>query len=312
MDARFSYSKLIQSINRFSGSVSANEESRFKTKILAKTVLGHNIYLIAIGNGSKKLFLSAAFHGMEDITSRILMYFSEKALKLYKKNSEKIVRLLDDITIYIVPMVNPDGVSISLNEIEPDNEVYSSILTINNGNSDFTKWQANANGVDINHNFDADWHLSRSFEKKHGIFGPSPTRYAGEFPESEIESRALVKLTRENSFDLVIAFHSQGEEIYYSFGNELPKFSLTLAKEFERASGYRAEAPSGIAAFGGYKDWFIKEFKRPGFTIEVGLGENPLPPQQFELIYPKAEAIIFSAMEFLSGGGRFCTATPLP
>lgn len=301
MSTRFSYDELIQSINNFSHSINNEEKYYFRTDIISQTILKNNIHLITIGKGSKKLFLSAAFHGMEDITSKLLMYFSEKLLNLYKKNSEKTHQILDDVTIYIVPMVNPDGVSISLNEITSKDKIYNSLLAINKGNPDFTKWQANANGVDINHNFNADWHLSRSFEKKHGIFGPSPTRYAGEFPESEIESRTLVSLTRKNSFDLVIAFHSQGEEIYYSFGSELPKHSSTLAEKFASVSGYKAETPSGIAAFGGYKDWFIKEFNRPGFTIEVGLGKNPLPPQQFESIYPKAEAIILSAVDFLRG-----------
>lgn len=35
--------------------------------------------------------------------------------------------------------------------------------------------------------------------------------------------------------------------------------------------------PTGIADGGGFKDWFISEFCRPGFTIELGLGKNPLP-----------------------------------
>ena len=29
--------------------------------------------------------------------------------------------------------------------------------------------------------------------------------------------------------------------------------------------------------FAGYKDWFIQYYDRPGYTIEVGLGQSPLP-----------------------------------
>lgn len=301
MNARFSYSRLTASLNDFLYVDSAAESPMFKTEIIGKTVMNRNIYLITAGKGKKRLFLSGAFHGMEDITAEFLIRFAKKLLQLYKEKSEAVLKILDDISIYIVPMVNPDGVSISLNEVRQEDTFYNFLISANNVSNDFTKWQANANGVDINHNFDADWHLSREFEKEYGIFGPSPTRYAGKAPESEAESRALVSLTREKEFDMVIAFHSQGEEIYYSFGENTPPDSAKLAKEFEKASGYKAMIPKGISSFGGYKDWFINEFRRPGFTIEVGIGENPLPPQQLDEIYPKAEKIIFSAIKYLGG-----------
>jgi g-D-glutamyl-meso-diaminopimelate peptidase len=52
-----------------------------------------------------------------------------------------------------------------------------------------------------------------------------------------------------------------------------------------RVSGYTlADAPYS-SSFAGYKDWFIKLYRRPGYTIEVGRGENPLPLSQFDEIY---------------------------
>ena len=40
------------------------------------------------------------------------------------------------------------------------------------------------------------------------------------------------------------------------------------------------------------KDWFIQTYRRPGFTIEVGTGENPLPLSQFEEIYTASLPIL--------------------
>ena len=58
-----------------------------------------------------------------------------------------------------------------------------------------------------------------------------------------------------------------------------------LGQEFARVSGYQlAEVPYD-SGFAGYKDWFIQNFRRPGYTIEVGQGENPLPLAQFDEIY---------------------------
>ena len=39
------------------------------------------------------------------------------------------------------------------------------------------------------------------------------------------------------------------------------------------------------SSFAGYKDWFIQEFNKPGYTIEAGIGENPIQMEQFEEIW---------------------------
>ena len=50
------------------------------------------------------------------------------------------------------------------------------------------------------------------------------------------------------------------------------------------------------SSFAGYKDWFIQEYNRPGYTIEAGLGENPLPISQFDNIYEKNIGILVLGM----------------
>jgi g-D-glutamyl-meso-diaminopimelate peptidase len=121
--------------------------------------------------------------------------------------------------------------------------------------------------------------------KDYGITGPGPTRYSGEFPESEPESKAVADFTREHNFEYTIAFHSQGEVIYWLFGDEIPQGARELGDYFSKVSGYKLDETSGSANYSGYKDWFIQEYNRPGYTVEVGIGENPLPDDQFEDIY---------------------------
>jgi hypothetical protein len=58
-----------------------------------------------------------------------------------------------------------------------------------------------------------------------------------------------------------------------------------LGEAMAQVSGYRLADVPYNSAFAGYKDWFIQEFRRPGYTIEAGLGVNPLPLSQFEEIY---------------------------
>lgn len=46
------------------------------------------------------------------------------------------------------------------------------------------------------------------------------------------------------------------------------------------------------SSFAGYKDWFIQNYNLPGYTIECGFGNNPLPISQFNTIYAENEGIL--------------------
>ena len=55
------------------------------------------------------------------------------------------------------------------------------------------------------------------------------------------------------------------------------------------------------SSFAGYKDWFIQKFRRPGYTIEAGSGQNPLPIGQFDEIYRNNLPILVTAAMGLGG-----------
>ena len=88
-----------------------------------------------------------------------------------------------------------------------------------------------------------------------------------------------------HNFSLVLAYHTQGKEIYWQFQNYNPPNSFEIGQKIAESSGYLlAETPCN-SSFAGFKDWFIQDFNRPGYTIEAGIGENPLPISQFDEIY---------------------------
>nr|WP_253197327.1 M14 family metallopeptidase [Clostridium algidicarnis] len=258
--------------------------------ILGKSVLEKNLYYIKLGNGPNEVFYNAAHHSLEWITSTLLMKFIEDFSKAYSEdgiiNGYRIKDIFNKSTIYIVPMVNPDGVDLVIDGLKRDNPYYSRLIQWNKGSSDFSKdWQANIRGVDLNHNYDASWALSKQAEVVYGIYGPGPTRYSGPYPESEPETKSLADFTRAHNFRLVIAYHTQGEVIYWQYLNIIPNDSRKIAEIFSKASGYILSETTGIVSYAGYKDWFIERFVRPGYTIEVGKGKNPLPISQFDKIY---------------------------
>lgn len=268
--------------------------------IVGKSVLGKNLYTLKLGNGPVEVFYNSAHHGLEWITSPLLLKFTENFAKAYAEGRPLRGYALRELwmknTIYIMPMVNPDGVDLVLQGLQRDNPFYDRLIAWNNGRTNFGEvWQANIRGVDLNHNYDASWELSKQAEPAYGIHGPGPTRFSGPYPESEPESKAVADLTRNHNFRLVLAYHSQGEVIYWTYQDKTPPEARRIGELFSRLSGYSLEEATGITSYAGYKDWFIDKYRRPGFTIEVGLGKNPLPITQFAKIYQDNEEILLTA-----------------
>ena len=149
--------------------------------------------------------------------------------------------------------------------------------------------------MDINHNFDAGWNILREMETVSGITGPAATRYGGPYPHSEPETRGIINLIYAFQPRRLYSFHSQGEEIFWEYGGLQVPQAESIARALSALSGYTLVKNSGLASHGGLKDWFIQEFRRPGFTIEIGKGENPLPIEDLEPIYGRLLPLLTAA-----------------
>lgn len=267
---------------------------------IGKSVWQRPIEYVKIGKGKTKILFCGAHHGMEHLTSKLLLLFAYEYLTAVKKGQSicgmRAKMLFKHSSLYIVPMLNPDGVDLSIYGLKAPDIKNEEFLKVINPGGDFSDWQANANGVDLNHNYDALFEKSKESEKSLGINGPGKTRYSGDFPESEPETRALCNFTRKEEFNLVMAFHSQGKVIYYDFCGREPVYSLAIAKAFEDISNYKIDYTEGMASFAGYKDWFIDKFLRPGFTIEIGEGKNPLPLSDLNRVYAETLPIMASVL----------------
>jgi g-D-glutamyl-meso-diaminopimelate peptidase len=146
-------------------------------------------------------------------------------------------------------------------------------------------WKANINGVDLNLQFPAEWQKAKEIKYAQGFTSPAPRDFVGYGPLTEPEALAIYNFTLSHSFSLVIAYHTQGEEIYWRFQNYLPNASYYIGEQFANVSGYLLADTPYNSSFAGYKDWFIQNYNLPGYTIEAGLGTNPLPISNFDKIY---------------------------
>ena len=252
------------------------------------------IDLLTVGNRKKQVLFTAAYHGMEWITTLLMLRFLDELCFAVMTGKSmcglKIGAFLNQRGLAVVPCVNPDGVEIQINGAESAGSFTELVKKASCGNTG--RWQANAAGVDINHNFSANWEALRKLEIEKGINSPSPTRYGGEYPESEPESRTIASYCRTGNISHALAFHSQGEEIYWNYGSYNDQEALKMAKIMSYSSGYKLGETTGLASGGGFKDWFVEKFRRPAFTVEVGKGRNPLSMSEFDGIYRKIREML--------------------
>ncbi|MDQ6421828.1 M14 family metallocarboxypeptidase [Paenibacillus sp. LHD-117] len=262
---------------------------------IGRSVMGKPILAMRCGCGPRQIHLNASFHANEWITSALLMRFMTELSDCYATGrpmgENDVSRFCFETTVWAVPMVNPDGVELAQRGVLPDHPLYSQLMSWNGGLTDFRGWKANIRGVDLNDQFPAYWEEEC---KRRGAQGPSPRDYSGPYPLSEPEAQAMARLTEAVPFHAVIALHTQGKEIYWNYRDYEPQEAEELALRLERASGYKSVKLSGSDA--GYKDWFIYRYRKPGFTVEAGYGENPLPYNSLDTIYAELRPLLLESL----------------
>ena len=277
----------------------AAEYPFLRTETLAATAYGRPIRALSLGTGARRVLYSAAHHANEWLTATVLLKFVEDYAEALRSGGTiggvNARALAEGATVYLVPMVNPDGVALVTGELTPGEEPYEQAreLARNYPNIPFPDgWKANLLGVDLNLQYPAGWLMAREIKFSQGYTRPGPRDFVGRFPLSQIEPQALYDYTQRIDPAIVIAWHSQGEVIYWQYGGIEVPGAGELAERFASLSGYALEDTPYASSFAGYMDWFIQAYRRPGFTIEVGTGTNPLPTEQFEDIYQASLPIL--------------------
>ncbi len=273
-----------------------------RTELLGRTAFGRPLRTLVVGTGPRKVLYTAAHHGNEWITALVLLKFAEDLAVAIQADAQlggvPARELAEKTTIYMLPLVDPDGVDLVTGAIQPGSFQYEVArgLADNYPQVPFPDgWKANLLGVDLNLQYPAGWLQAREIKFSQGYTRPGPRDYVGRAPLGQLESRALAGFTESVDPALVLAYHTQGKEIYWQFGDYDIPGAEELGREFARVSGYSlAEVPYN-SSFAGFKDWFIQYFRRPGYTIEAGSGQNPLPIAQFDEIYRDNLGILLTA-----------------
>lgn len=263
-----------------------------RSEVLTRTAFGREVRTLVVGNGSRHVLFTASHHANEWITTPVLLKFAEELAAAIASGGEiggqNAQTLAAQTTIYMVPMVNPDGVDLVTGAIEPGTPEYENarLLAARYSGIPFPSgWKADLLGVDLNLNYPAGWLQAREIKYSQGYTSPGPRDFVGRAPLSQRETMALAGYTEVVDPELVLAYHTQGKVIYWQFEDIQVPGARELGLRLAQKSGYSLADTPYASSFAGYKDWFIKQFRRPGYTVEAGLGNNPLPLSQFDAIY---------------------------
>lgn len=256
------------------------------------SVMDKSLSTVSIGRGPQQVFYNASHHANEWITTPLLWKFLEDYARAYVADGTiggtPARELYDKTTLYMLPLVNPDGVDLVTGALDAGDSYYAQAEALAGFYPAIpfpSGWKANIRGVDLNLGYPAGWERAREIKFAQGYTRPGPRDYVGSEALSEPENRAVYEFTRANNFRLTLSYHTQGMVIYYKYLDYDPPRADEIADAFSQASGYSAELTPYESGFAGYKDWFIQTYNRPGYTIEAGSGVSPLPLTDFDAIY---------------------------
>lgn len=256
-----------------------------------RSVMGRPLYYMRLGAGENRVIYNASHHANEWITTPVLMKFAEDTARAYAGGGEIFDIPASDIfsasTIYIAPAVNPDGIDLVTGELN-SGPYYDAAADIGENYPSIpfpSGWKANIRGTDLNLQYPAGWEQAKEIKFAQGFTSPAPRDYVGTAPLSAPESRGMYDFTVNIDPALTLSYHTQGQVIFWKYLDMEPPMAREIAEEFSSVSGYAVEDTPYASGFAGYKDWFVLSYDRPGYTIEAGLGQNPLPVSQFDRIY---------------------------
>lgn len=245
--------------------------------LLSKQSIGKShdnreLIMIKVGYGKKNIFCCASVHGRESVNLIVLMKIIESYCEAYiNKKSEKdfsFYQLLNQFSIYFIPLVNPDGYMIALkgfNQIkDPNLREYCKSLAIKS-----KEWKLNGRGVDINRNFPSITFRAKSRD---------------DYCASENETKSLIKAFLSIPSIGFIDYHSRGKEIYY-YRTAMPadynKRQKEIAEVLKGLTNYSLvpiEDEIQIGDVGGNTVHYYSEYiYKPAITIETVLETEDFP-----------------------------------
>lgn len=221
------------------------------TEVIGKSVEGRDIESVTFGTGDTHLLFVGGMHGGYEWNSSLLAY------GMIEHFTEKPDSVPEDITISIIPSLNPDG----LYAVTGTEGVFT-IADIPDPSVRVAEARFNAHGVDLNRNFDCKWAPESTW--KGNVVS------AGTSAFSEPEAAALRDYVAAIRPEAVAFWHSKANNVYASEcgAGVLPE-TLTLMDTYATAGRYGAVASFDAYPITGDAEGWLASIGIPAVTVEL-------------------------------------------
>ncbi|MCH5156044.1 MAG: hypothetical protein J1F69_05490 [Clostridiales bacterium] len=228
---------------------------------IGRSVCGNEILCAHCGDYSgKQIIITAAIHARECYTSLVVL----KQISAFSAANGGA---------YFIPLVNPDGAAF----FESGATFGKRFLSENAHKNKL--WKANADGVDLNCNFDANFGTGAQQSR----LAPAAHGYIGQYPLCAPESKALCDFTLSVMPAATVSYHCMGGELYWQFFQD-EKRKRRDSLFAERIADYIGvkKVDGELSSAGGYKDYCVQSLKIPAVTVElIKSGNHPFAPSDF-------------------------------
>lgn len=178
---------------------------------------------ISVDDPSKpEVLVTGCHHGREWISVETPVHFANKLVKDYATD-DKIRHLVDHLQVWIVPIVNPDGLTFSQNS--PNDQMDATRLWRKNRRPISVADCGSSVGVDLNRNYDFEWRLENDIpcatgDDQGASDDPGNETFRGPRAESEPEIQVLTSLTDDphRRFRVQLDYHNYSQLILYPWG----------------------------------------------------------------------------------------------
>ncbi len=284
---KYSYTEMVNDINELQMKYS----EYVHVNVIGVTVDNRNIYDVVLGNpnAEKCVMFQATCHAREYMCSQLVMRQIEYYLDNYYKEygGESYKDIFDQVCVHIVPMTNPDGVTLAQKGVYG---IKSSSLRKRlkkmPGISNPSNWKANTRGVDLNNQFDYRFKRKKSLKKYARYAG-----YGGPYPVSERESKALLYVVNTYSPKAVVNYHAMGNVIFHNYKSDKAtgRKVARLTARIKKVTGY---SYLGTSPGPGFANYLVRKRRIPATTVEIGMYTTPVPISQFGTVWKQNKNVM--------------------
>lgn len=250
---------------------------------MGKSSCGRKLPAVAIGSLKHPVLFAGGFSADDRISVLLLLRFLSD---ITDENDANGIIAAGNLTHYfehggliVLPMVNPDGFEISLCGMEAAGYLKKLYQAAAGRTGGF--WRSSATGVDLGKNFDAAFDFDTARRTRPGEPG-----YPGSRPESEAETKAVVRLCSAFHLKRVVEFRSPGEAVLPSYGKNTPSGARISGELIANSCGYQLLDSSEAFERGSLKEWFAAQSGYEGYTIKAGRND-PVPEEDLEPLYAR-------------------------